>query len=116
MLNLADPRWKGYEAKRKLDPSSEWRTPIEFFGKVVDEKEQPVAGALIEFAWTGTPEKYGGDGVGKRTLTSDSNGMFSLTGVGGKGMTVYVSKEGYYRRSESNGWFEYAGFWEPTFI
>lgn len=116
MLNLADPRWKEYEAKRKLDPSSEWRTPIEFFGKVVDENNQPVTGASIEFAWTGTPEKYGGDGVGKRTLLSDSNGMFSLAGVEGKGMTVHVSKEGYYRRSKPNGWFEYAGFWEPTFI
>lgn len=116
MLNLADPRWKEYEAKQKLDPSSEWRTPIEFFGKVVDENNQPVTGASIEFAWTGTPEKYGGDGVGKRTLLSDSNGMFSLTGVEGKGMTVHVSKEGYYRRSKPNGWFEYAGFWDPTFI
>lgn len=42
MLNLADPRWKEYEAKRKLDPTSEWRTPIEFYGKVIDETGQPV--------------------------------------------------------------------------
>lgn len=116
MLNLADPRWKEYEAKRRLDPAWEWKVPIEFFGKVIDENNQPVAGATIECAWSGTPEKYGGDGVGHRTLTSDSSGLFSLTGVEGKGMTVHVSKEGYYRRSASNGWFEYAGFWEPSFI
>jgi hypothetical protein len=117
MLNLADPRWKEYEAKRKLDPASEWRTPIEFFGKVVDELDQPVAGASIEVAWSGTTEKYGGDGVGKRTLTSNAAGLFSITGVEGKGMTVRVSKDGYHVPSESNmQWFEYAGFWEPTFI
>jgi len=117
MLNLADPRWKVYEARRKLDPTSEWRTPIEFFGKVIDERNQPVAGASIDVAWSGTVEKYGGDGVGKRTLTSDANGMFTLTGVEGKGMTVQVSKDGYHVPSKSNmQWFEYAGFWEPTFI
>ena len=115
-LGAKDPRWAERRRLRKADSSYEWKTPIEFFGKVIDEKEQPVAGTLIEFAWSGTHEKYGGDGVGKRTLTSDSDGMFSLAGVEGKGMTVYVSKEGYYRRSESNGWFEYAGFWESTFI
>lgn len=116
MLNLADPRWIDYEAKRRADPSWEWKTPIVFFGKIIDEQNKPVGGASIEVAWSGTATKYGGDGVGKRTLTSDANGTFTLSGVEGKGMTVYVSKDGYYRRSESNGWFEYAGFWEPTFI
>lgn len=116
-LRLKDPRWKNYEVKRKANPSWEWETPIEFFGKVIDERNQPVAGASIEVAWSGTVEKYGGDGVGKRTLTSDANGMFTLAGVEGKGITVRVSKDGYHVPSKSNmQWFEYAGFWEPTFI
>lgn len=116
MLNLADPRWKDYEIKRKMDPSWEWKVPIEFFGKVLDDQNQPVANAEIKYSWSGTAEKYGGDGVEHRTLKSDSRGEFVISGIEGKGMTVYVSKDGYYRRSESNGWFEYAGFWEPTFI
>ncbi|MFZ4766675.1 MAG: carboxypeptidase-like regulatory domain-containing protein, partial [Roseimicrobium sp.] len=117
MLGLADPRWRAYEAKRKLDPAAEWRTPIEFYGKVVDEKEQPVAGATVEISWNGTVEKYGGDGVGKRKLTSDANGVFVLSGEEGKGITVLASKDGYYRRKSWNGGsFEYAGFWEPNYI
>lgn len=116
-LRLKDPRWKDYEVKRKSNPSWEWETPIEFYGKVVDERNQPVAGASIDVAWSGTVEEYGGDGVGKRILTSDANGMFTLAGVEGKGITVRVSKDGYHVPSESNmQWFEYAGFWEPTFI
>ena len=47
MLNLADPRWKDYEIKRKMDPSWEWKVPIEFFGKILDDKNQPVANAEI---------------------------------------------------------------------
>jgi hypothetical protein len=115
-LGLKDSRWIERRRLREDDPAYQWRTPIEFYGKVIDERNQPVAGAFIEVAWSGTVEKYGGDGVGKRTLTSNAAGLFSITGVEGKGMTVYVSKDGYHRRSESNGWFEYAGFWEPTFI
>jgi hypothetical protein len=117
MLNLADPRWKDYEIKRKMDPSWEWKVPIEFFGKILDDKNQPVANAEIKYSWSGTAEKYGGDGVEHRTLKSDSRGEFVINGIEGKGMTVYVSKEGYYkRRSWNDGRFEYAGFWEPTFI
>ena len=117
MLGLSDPRWKEYEVKRKADPSWEGRTPIEFFGKVVDENGLGIAGASIETAWSGTSDIYGGDGVGHRTIISDARGFFSLTGVQGKGITVQVSKEGYHRHKESNmSSFEYAGFWEPHFI
>jgi hypothetical protein len=116
-LGLADPRWVERRRLKKEDPSYQWRTPIEFYGNVIDEQSQPVAGASIDVAWSGTAEKYGRDGVGKRTLISDANGMFTLTGVEGKGMTVRVSKDGYHVPGESNmQWFEYAGFWEPTFI
>lgn len=116
-LGLKDPRWIERRRLREEDPAYQWRTPIEFYGKVIDERNQPVAGASIDVAWSGTVEKYGGDGVGKRTLTSNANGMFTLAGVEGKGITVRVSKDGYHVPSESNmQWFEYAGFWEPTFI
>ncbi len=116
-LGLADPRWKEYEAKNKADPAHEWKTPIEFYGKVIDEHDQPVEGATIEVSWNGTIEKYGRDGVVHRTLNSNSSGLFSLTGVEGKGVTVRVTKKGYHnRKTWNNGSFEYAGFWEPIFI
>jgi len=116
-LGLKDPRWIERRRLRETDPAYQWRTPIEFFGKVVDENNLPVSGADVEISWNGTVEKYGGDGVGKRTLTSDANGLFHLHGIEGKRMIVRVRKEGYYkRRSWNDGIFEYAGFWEPTFI
>lgn len=117
MLNLTDPRWKEYEAKRKLDPSAEWRTPIEFFGKVIDERNQPVAAAEVEIEWVGTREKYGGDGVGHRKMLSDNNGYFEIKGIEGKRLIVRVHKDGYYKRKSWNdGAFEYGGFWLKEFI
>lgn len=117
MLNLADPRWKEYEAKRKIDPSAEWRTPIEFFGKVIDERNQPIASAEIEIEWVGTSEKYGGDGVGHRKMLSNDKGHFEINGIEGKRLLVRVHKDGYYnRKSWNDGAFEYGGFWLEEFI
>lgn len=115
-LGLKDPRWIERKRLREIDPSYQWRTPIEFFGKVIDEQGRPVEGATIELSWSGTVEKNGGDGVGKRTMLSDTNGWFHIHGIAGKGMTVYVKKAGYYTQGYPQGSYEYAGFWEPNFI
>lgn len=116
-LGLKDPRWVERRRLREEDPAYQWRTPIEFFGKVIDEKNQPVAGAEIEYSWNGTIEKYGKDGVVHKTMTSDASGSFHIHGIEGKVLTVLVSKDGYYRRKSWNGGsFDYAGFWEPIFI
>jgi Carboxypeptidase regulatory-like domain len=78
-------------------------TPISFYGKVVDEKGTPIAGANVDasFAdsvWTGDT---------KRQTTTDEGGFFHLEGHG-LGVVVMVSKEGYYRQKESDGRFGYA--------
>ena len=41
----SDPRWKEVRAKDLVDHAWEWRMPINFYGRVVDENEQPVSGA-----------------------------------------------------------------------
>jgi len=116
-LRLADPRWKDYNATRKADPDSEWKTPIEFYGKVVDERDQPVAGADIEFSWNGTSKKVGDDGVRHSKMNSSVNGNFVINGINGQGLSVYVSKDGYHKLKTWNGGsFEYARFWLPEFI
>lgn len=116
-LGLSDPRWVERRRLRVENPSYQWRTPIEFYGKVVDQNNLPVAGADVEIEWVGTPALYGGDGVGHKKLASDANGLFIIKGIEGKCLGVLVSKQGYHRRkSWNNGSFEYAGFWEPEFI
>ena len=48
--------------------------------------------------------------------TSDGAGLFSITGISGKHMTVQVTKEGYDREtSKGRSSYEYAGFWEPSY-
>jgi hypothetical protein len=82
-----------------------WQVPIDFYGKVLDESNNPVAGADVQFNWDETPT----DSSGKTSSTrSDSGGLFELHGARGPSLDVQVSKHGYYT-SKGNPWtFSYA--------
>lgn len=76
---------------------NEWRAPIDFYGKVVDENTNPVANASIHFEWNDLSEK----GTSEAQTQSDAQGLFSLTGRTGKGMSLTITKQGYYTLEES---------------
>lgn len=63
--------------------------------------------------WTDTSPK----GTSKAERTTDSAGLFSITGIRGKNFGVRsLIKDGYVPFSRSNPHsFEYAGFWEPSY-
>lgn len=104
--SLDDPRWKIMLAREKLDPAWQGKMPIEFYGKVVDEKNQPVPDADIDFVWT----DLSAEGTSKQKTKSDNNGLFALHGVLGKNLGVNVAKEGYYTARQKQYGFEYASF------
>ena len=68
-------------------------SPIDFWGKVVDDKGSPVAGATATIAISGNPV---GGAPPAFSLPSDAGGLFSLTGRKGLGIQVSVAKDGYY--------------------
>lgn len=72
---------------------ADWQRPIEFYGKVVGENTNPVAGANVTFKWAETPSK---DGNKTANTESDANGLFSLRGQRGPSLEIWVSKKGYY--------------------
>jgi hypothetical protein len=82
-----------------------WQAPIEFYGKVVDENSNAVAGAQVTFHWTEIPTE-----LGNRTSStaSDADGLFSLHGQHGPDLIVTVSKEGYYVPHRGQWGFHYA--------
>lgn len=86
--------------------------PITFYGKVVDENDAPIAGASVEFIWNDLSSQ----GSSKAATQSDSAGLFSLTGVAGKGLSVHVKKAGYYTSNEQNQiTFEYAAYFAKDY-
>ena len=76
-------------------------TPIEFWGKVVDESAQPIAGASVKLGANDNPNPMGDGSTYK--LTTDANGLFSIKDICGISLDVQVSKDGYYSTEQSRG-------------
>lgn len=107
-----DPRWVEWQRREKEDRMWQWKMPIKFYGKVVDENDQPVAEANINFDWNDMSPH----GTSYAKTASDAQGLFSLEGVTGRILGVYVNKEGYYTfRGDSSQSFEYAQFFEANY-
>lgn len=81
-------------------------TPIELYGKVVDEKGNPVAGATAKMSVADQPITDGA----KYTKNTDGNGLFSLTGLHGGAVSVNVTKKGYYSTAQSRGMIRFGKF------
>ena len=96
---------------RSTDPLEEWRQPINFYGKVVDENGAPVGGAKARFQWTDLSEK----GTSEADVTSGTDGRFALQNRQGKRLTVAVMKAGYYSSKHNPIAFEYANPYEGLF-
>jgi hypothetical protein len=89
-----------------------WQAPIEFYGKVIDENNTPLAGARITFHWVEVPTP---DGNRSSTTQSDANGLFSLQGARGPSLDVSVVKEGYYTSRNGLPAFRYGLNSDGTF-
>jgi hypothetical protein len=83
----------------------QWRTPIEFYGKVVDENTNPVQDAKVDFDCNDTSP----EGTSFYHTTSDSNGLFSIRDIQGLLLGVKVNKDGYYPYLPNGDNFYYAG-------
>ena len=93
----------------RRDPKFEWRMPIKFYGKVIDQDGRPVSGARIRYGWNGV------NGSNERFDESNSEGMFSIENIQGKLLSVRVGREGYHAVNNGFGSFEYAAFFEPDY-
>lgn len=108
-----DPRWPARRLLRNQDPSYEWRTPISFYGKVLDQDGQPVEDVLVRMNWTDTSK----EGTSRAERKTSENGDFSITEIHGKSLGILsLEKEGYLPAKKTNPHsFEYGGFWEPDY-
>jgi hypothetical protein len=97
------------ERKKKMqklieDYNNEWRTPIEFYGIVVDESNNPVADVQVDFSCNDMSPT----GTSNYHAVSDENGFFSLKNVTGKLLVITgIAKSGYYTSRNDNNSFEY---------
>jgi len=96
------------QALEKMGEDFKW--PIAFYGKAIDERTNPIAGANVQFSWT---VPYPNEPA-KREIQSDVNGLFELTGVTGRTLTVRINKPGYYTLGTNPLNFEYSQKNDPN--
>lgn len=101
--------WEWWRSMNKADPSFQWKMPIEFYGKVVDQFSEPVAAATVDITWTAVDDSH------RTEILSDADGNFQFTGVRGKSLGVSIRKVGYLPTKQSGGGFEYAEFSNERF-
>jgi len=70
-----------------------FKTPIELYGKIVDQHGNPVAGATVRLSPVDRP--FGDQSKSAMTLLSGATGEFSVKGKQGFAMGVRASKDGY---------------------
>jgi hypothetical protein len=84
------------------DPLAQWRSqvqpPIEFYGLVVDENNQPVEGANAEMIWS----TFQPEASFKTNKLTRADGLFSLQDVSGGQLEVNISKPGCYSLKKGN--------------
>lgn len=110
IVTIRDEEHLGSPNSRATTFIAAYSTPIVFFGKVVDELGNVISGASIKLGVHDNPA-----GTGSYYYrTSDSAGLFELSGVHGLGISIWVSKAGYYTIESSRGrHFVYGGFRGP---
>jgi hypothetical protein len=81
-----------------------YQTPIEFYGRVVDEKSNAISGAHIRL---NVSDKHFEASTPYERF-SDENGFFSFTSVRGAGLSIMALKDGYYTTEKSSLGFTYA--------
>ncbi len=107
-----DQAVRDYVANKMADPEYDWKQPINFYGKAVDENQLAVEGASVDFKWT----NLSADGTSEYHTTSDESGFFSMVNRKGKCLSVTVSKAGYYSTGDARkASFEYANPAEGLF-
>ncbi len=106
------PQWKEWRRRSATDPKWEWKVAIVFYGRVLDQNDQPVGSANISMSWTDLSSK----GVAKQKLVSDAGGLFSISGIHGKNLGVdNIEKDGYAASGLEQNDFEYAAFFDEHY-
>jgi hypothetical protein len=93
--------------KRQTDQQTMlWRTPLLYYGKVLDESNQPISGVRVS---------YGGNAVDifgtKETrnqgfVTTDERGIFKIDGLFGIGLMFQLSHPNYYPYPDNSTGFD----------
>ena len=98
---------QSYVTEVQADALYDFKVPMRFYGKVLDENAKAIGGADIHFEWNNlTPT----NDLERKAIESktDEQGLFSFEGQNGKRLNVVVNKTGFYNSKQNPLAFEFA--------
>jgi protocatechuate 3,4-dioxygenase beta subunit len=95
--------------REMLETKMLWRTPIIFFGRVVDESNQPIAGVHVSYGANTADEQLTKEVRNEGATTSDARGIFEISGIRGRSFVLELSHPAYYNCESNPPGFDYAG-------
>lgn len=82
-----------------------WRSPLLYFGKVVDENGVPIPGVQVSYGANSLNET-GQETYRKGTVTTDARGIFKIDGIPGIGLMLQLSHPRYYSYADNSTGFD----------
>ncbi|HEX3626947.1 MAG TPA: hypothetical protein VH280_16175 [Verrucomicrobiae bacterium] len=83
-----------------------WHSPLLFYGKVVDESNQPIAGVTISYSGNGVDESLTKEIRNQGTVLTDQQGIFQISGLYGIGLMFQLSHPEYYAYPDNSTGFD----------
>jgi hypothetical protein len=110
--SIQKPTTEANRQDRNSRSNAAWmdsNVPLSFYGRVIDDASNAVAGASINFTWNKDDISNPLRGGENRLATqSDSAGMFTLQGERGRFLDVTIAKDGYYTPRPGTRSFRYS--------
>lgn len=86
--------------------TSLWRTSLLFYGKVIDESNQPIPGVQISYGGNSANESLTEEAYNKGTVITDERGIFKIDGIHGIGLMFQVHHSNYYSHPDNSTGFD----------
>jgi hypothetical protein len=83
-----------------------WRTPLLYYGKVVDETNRPIPGVQVHYGGNSIDESLTKDLYNEGATTTDESGLFKISGMNGIGLMFQLSHPDYYAYPENTTGFD----------
>lgn len=83
-----------------------WHTPLRFYGKVVDESNQAIAGVQISYSGNAVDESLTKEIRNNGSVVTDQKGAFKIEGLYGIGLLFELSHPDYYPYPDNSTGFD----------
>lgn len=84
----------------------QWRTPLLYYGMVVDESNQPISGVQVSYGGNSVNESLTEATRNEGVVTTDERGIFKIDGLYGIGLMFQLSHPNYYPYPDNSTGFD----------